>query len=67
MRLLCCGDSLVNGFPFPRANSFPSLIAEEMGIEVRNIGMNGITATDTAHFLSQELRKNAYDAAKASE
>ena len=55
MKILCAGDSLVNGFPFSRMDSFPSIIARKTGIEVTNIGMNGITADDTAAYLNRTL------------
>ena len=65
MKLLCCGDSLVNGFPFPRSFSFPSIIADETGIEVRNIGINGITAADAAYYFKTKIgnhRSSYFDA-----
>ena len=55
MKIICAGDSLVNGFPFSRIDSFPSIIARKTGIEVTNIGMNGITADDTAAYLNRTL------------
>lgn len=56
MKLICTGDSLVNGFPFSRRDSFPSIIARKTGIKVINIGMNGITADDTAAYLRNALK-----------
>ena len=55
MRLLCVGDSLVNGFPYPRSSSFPSVVAQKTGFDVVNMGMNGITADDTERVLDRAL------------
>ena len=55
MKLLCVGDSLVNGYPYPRSISFPSAVARETGFDVVNMGMNGITADDTERVLDRAL------------
>lgn len=62
MKILCSGDSLVNGFPYPRSHSFPSVLARETGIDVTNIGMNGITAGDVSRMLISKLDEDPFDA-----
>lgn len=62
MKILCSGDSLVNGFPYARSHSFPSVLARETGIEVTNIGMNGITAGDVSRMLRSKLNEDSFDA-----
>ena len=42
-KLVCMGNSITNGFPFKRSQSFPSLIREATGWEVINKGNNGET------------------------
>ncbi|MGI6737155.1 MAG: GDSL-type esterase/lipase family protein [Anaerovoracaceae bacterium] len=41
MKLICIGNSIVNGFPFSRTDSFPAGIARQTGWEVLNRGING--------------------------
>ena len=55
MKLFCYGDSLVNGYPFPRNNSFPSILAKKTGADIQNHGMNGITAGDVFRVLEGDL------------
>lgn len=55
LKLICAGDSLVNGYPFPRSKSFPSVLARKTGFEIDNIGMNGITARDVSRVLDSKL------------
>lgn len=40
-KIVCIGNSITNGFPFKRSQSFPSLIREATGFEVINKGENG--------------------------
>ncbi len=40
-KIVFIGDSLVNGFPFPRSMSFVALLADKLGIEAVNAGANG--------------------------
>lgn len=42
-KIVCIGNSITNGFPFKRSQSFPSLIREATGFEVINKGENGET------------------------
>ena len=42
-RIVCIGNSITNGFPFKRSQSFPSIIREATGFEVINKGENGET------------------------
>lgn len=42
-KMVCIGNSITNGFPFKRSQSFPSLIREATGWEVINKGNNGET------------------------
>ena len=42
-KLVCIGNSITNGFPFKRSQSFPSLIREATGWDVINKGNNGET------------------------
>ncbi len=40
-KIVCIGNSITNGFPFKRSQSFPSLIRETTGYNVINKGVNG--------------------------
>lgn len=40
-KIVCIGNSITNGFPFKRSQSFPSLIRLATGFEVINKGNNG--------------------------
>ncbi|NCA78125.1 MAG: GDSL family lipase, partial [Alphaproteobacteria bacterium] len=42
-KLVCIGNSITNGFPLKRSQSFPALIREATGWEVINKGNNGET------------------------
>lgn len=42
-KVVCIGNSITNGFPFKRSQSFPSLIRAAKGFEVINKGVNGET------------------------
>jgi lysophospholipase L1-like esterase len=42
-KIVCIGNSITNGFPFKRSQSFPSLIRAAKGFEVINKGANGET------------------------
>lgn len=55
LKITCAGDSLVNGYPFPRIKSFPSVLTRKTGLETDNIGMNGITARDVSRVLDSKL------------
>lgn len=44
MKVVCIGNSIVNGFPHRRSRSFPSRLRELRGWEVINKGVNGDTA-----------------------
>ena len=41
IKIVCIGNSITNGFPFRRSQSFPSLLREKGGWEVINKGNNG--------------------------
>jgi lysophospholipase L1-like esterase len=45
-KIVCIGNSITNGFPFKRSQSFPSLIRAATGFEVINKGINGETTAD---------------------
>ena len=45
-KLVFIGNSIVNGFPFPRSGCFVSLIRQATGWDVINKGNNGETTTD---------------------
>lgn len=40
-KIVCIGNSITNGFPFKRSQSFPSIIREAKGYDVINKGVNG--------------------------
>ena len=42
-KLVAIGNSITNGFPFRRSQSFPSILRELTGYEVINKGNNGET------------------------
>lgn len=46
LKIVCIGNSITNGFPYPRSKSFPGLIRETTGYEVINKGNNGETTAD---------------------
>ena len=41
MKLICIGNSIVNGFPFERRYSFPSILDGYSGLTAVNKGING--------------------------
>lgn len=63
MKILCIGDSLVNGFPFPQNYSFPSLMAEKMECHVINSGCNGQTSLEVKRRLESEIKITKCDEA----
>lgn len=63
MKLLCIGDSVVNGFPYSGEFSFPTLIANRRGWEVTNRGCNGEISSAVASRLKKELEESFYDMA----
>lgn len=46
MKLICTGDSIVDGFPFERNVSFPAVIKNETGWDVLNKGISGQSSAD---------------------
>lgn len=46
IKIVCIGNSITNGFPYPRSQSFPSVIRESTGYDVINKGNNGETTAD---------------------
>lgn len=45
-KIVCIGNSITNGFPFKRSQSFPSLIRAARDFEVINKGNNGETTAE---------------------
>ncbi|MGI6721117.1 MAG: SGNH/GDSL hydrolase family protein [Anaerovoracaceae bacterium] len=41
MKLICIGNSIVNGFPYDRSDSFPAILADGLNCTVVNKGVNG--------------------------
>jgi len=41
LKVVCIGNSIVNGFPWPRSSSFSSVLRRKAGWEVINKGING--------------------------
>jgi lysophospholipase L1-like esterase len=54
-KLVCIGNSITNGFPFKRSQSFPSLIREATGWEVINKGVNGETTEQVLFRFSKDV------------
>lgn len=48
MKILFAGDSITNGFPFSRKEAFPDILGAKMGLEVVNLGANGISSGEVA-------------------
>ncbi len=46
LKIVCIGNSITNGFPYPRSRSFPSIIREASGFDVINKGNNGESTAD---------------------
>lgn len=46
MKLICIGDSIVDGFPFERDVSFPAVIKSKTGWDVLNKGISGQSSAD---------------------
>ncbi len=56
MNIACIGDSLVNGYPFSRAYSWPALLASRTGNSCFNFGVNGETSSQICRRLLPALR-----------
>lgn len=55
--ILFSGDSIVNGFPYRRTQSFPSIIERELGVTVYNEGRNGETAAQLSRYFLREVKR----------
>ena len=62
MKLLFCGDSITNGFPFSRSESFPNVLADLTGIEAINVGANGISSSDVRSVFEMHVHTTTPDA-----
>lgn len=54
-RIVFIGNSIVNGFPLKRSESFPSRFRELSGLEVINKGVNGDTALGVAERFASDV------------
>lgn len=59
MKLICIGDSIVNGFPFERRHSFPARLCHYKGIRAINAGQNGECAEEVLARFDHEIKKGA--------
>lgn len=57
MKMLCIGDSLVDGYPYSRGSSFPSVIGRITGMEVINAGISGQTSGEILARFPAELSR----------
>lgn len=55
--ILFSGDSIVNGFPFRRTQSFPAIIERDLGVTVYNEGSNGETAAYLSRYFAREVKR----------
>ena len=62
MKILFCGDSITNGFPFSRKDSFPNVLADLTGIEAINVGANGISSGDVRSVFEMHVHTTTPDA-----
>ncbi|MBQ9179256.1 MAG: hypothetical protein IJ132_00460 [Firmicutes bacterium] len=62
MKILFCGDSITNGFPFSRSESFPNVLADLAGIEAINVGANGISSGDVRSVFEMHVHTTTPDA-----
>lgn len=59
IKLYAIGDSLTLGFPFEEKFSFPSLIRDNLGCEVQNLGVNGQSSEEILYRVrSQNILEN---------
>lgn len=61
MKVVCIGNSIVNGFPFQRSKSFSSVLREETGWEVINKGINGQSTDEIKERFSIDALKHKPD------
>lgn len=61
MKMLCVGDSLVDGYPFGRADSFPAVIEKITDTEVINAGISGQSSAEILRRFPEELRRAGDD------
>ena len=59
MKVVCAGNSIVNGFPHPRSCSFPSVLRELTGWKVINKGVNGETTAMLAERFDKDVISHA--------
>ena len=62
MKILFCGDSITNGFPFSRKDSFPNVLADLTGIKAINVGANGISSGDVRSVFDMHVHTTKPDA-----
>lgn len=60
-RVLAVGDSLTAGYNVARVDSYPSVLAQRMGIHVRNAGISGEMSDGLLRRLPGLLRSADYD------
>lgn len=59
MKVVCAGNSIVNGFPHRRSCSFPSVLRELTGWKVINKGINGETTAMLAERFDKDVISHA--------
>ncbi len=61
MKIVCIGNSIVNGFPYKRSCSFPSVLRELTGWEVINKGINGQMASELLERFDRDVTAHRPD------